>query len=74
VRTELVAMMVEDVESGRQGTASEAPKRLHRVVYALTRGWGVDAERDLKLLHGHPDVRLRDTLNHALSKVRGAGR
>jgi len=65
VRRRLVEMLVEDSEG------SEAPRRLHRVVYALARGWGAGAWRDLKILSSHPDPRLRDTLTDA---ARRAGR
>ena len=56
-------MLAEDAE------ASEAPRRLHRVVYALARGWGAGAWRDLKTLAGHPDLRLQDTLDDAARRA-----
>ncbi len=63
VRRRLVEMLAEDAE------ASEAPRRLHRVVYALARGWGAGAWRDLKTLSGHPDLRLQDTLDDAARRA-----
>lgn len=70
VRVRLLSMMAEDLHSEQ----SQAPRRLHRVVYALIRGWGPAAEADLKVLYGHPDVRLGDTVEHALARARGERR
>ena len=63
VRGRLVEMLVEDSEG------SEAPRRLHRVVYALARGWGAGAWHELKTLSSHPDPRLRDSLDDAARRV-----
>ncbi len=67
VHARLHAMMVEDL----QASESRAPRRLHRVVYALTRGWGAAAAADLKMLQGHADVRLQDTVDDALKRAGG---
>ena len=72
VRGRLLAMMAEDVAAA--DGQSKAPRRLHRVIYSLTRGWGIDAEADLKPLYGHSDPQIQDTVDHALAKARGERR